>query len=285
MKVFQRMLLALNVLRGQSPRSEMAISDHQSKFVVTDQLLTGKTALITGAGRNIGRSIAHEMAKQGASIFFTEIDQPRCEQLELELNQYSVSVKGFLSDVSQPDDNTNLIDFFIQNGIKIDILVNNVGIQIETRSIDRLNLEEWHQTFNTNVFGPMHLTRLIATQMLKESIQGSIIFITSMHQFETIGFASYSASKAALGMIIKELAIELGTFGIRVNGIAPGWVTEDEQGSGKPYPITPLQSSIPPDYIGRAAVYLATDYFSKFTTGSILTIDAGASAVSYCTTL
>ena len=83
-------------------------------------------------------------------------------------------------------------------------------------------------------------------------------------------------------MAIKELAIDLAPYNIRVNGIAPGWVEEDYKNQPKPHPYTPLrQSSINPRYIGRAAVYLAADYFSRFTTGTVLTIDAGLSLYSY----
>lgn len=246
----------------------------------TANLLAGKTALITGAGQNIGRGIAHELAQQGADIIFTDIDSQRSSELEQELSHYNVKVKGFIADISRTEATDKMTEFLIQNGISVDILVNNVGIQIETPSIMFIDFQEWHKVFDTNVFGPMYLTQLIATQMIENSVQGSILFVTSIHQEKTVGWASYSASKAALRMIVQELAIDLGRFSIRVNGIAPGWVEEDAQGKVKLDHKVPLQSSINPCYIGRAAVYLASDYFSKFTTGTTLTIDAGASTVS-----
>ncbi|MFE1744119.1 SDR family NAD(P)-dependent oxidoreductase [Coleofasciculus sp. H7-2] len=264
------------------PKPIIHILEVDTSRVIDNQLLVGKNVLITGAGKNIGRSIALEMAKQGANVFFTEINQERCEKLEQELTSYSVQVKSFLSDITKIEDIDALKSFFVQNNITIDILINNAGIQFETIGIKNLNLEEWHKTFNTNVFGPMYLTKLISIMMIDMQIQGTIIFITSLHQETLVRWPSYSSSKAALRMIIEELAIDLAAYGIRVNGIAPGWVAEDDQGIPLPDKYTPLhQSSISPRYIGRAAVYLASEYFSEFTTGTVLKIDAGLSLYNY----
>ncbi|WP_079676822.1 SDR family NAD(P)-dependent oxidoreductase [Planktothrix sp. PCC 11201] len=250
--------------------------------VLDNQLLAGKNVLITGAARNIGRSIAIEMAKQGANIFFTDIVEEECLNLEKELNTYPVKVKSFVSDISKPEDIDYLYSILEENKIIIDILVNNVGIQFETIGINHLDLGEWQKTFQTNIFGPMYLTKIIAKMMVSNSIQGAIIFLTSIHQEILVRWPSYSSSKAALGMIIKELAVEFAPYGIRVNGIAPGWVVEDEQGNPFSHEYTLLnKSSINPCYIGRAAVYLASDYFSRFTTGSIIKIDGGLSLFNY----
>lgn len=250
--------------------------------VMDNHLLLGKNVLITGAGRSIGRSIAIEMAKQGANIFFTDINKERCEKLEQELASYSIQAQSFLSDITKTEDIDVLNNVFVDKNIVIDILINNVGIQFETIGIKNFSLEEWHKTFNTNVFGPMYLTKLLSTMMIDKQIHGTIIFITSIHQETLVRWPSYSSSKAALKMIIEELATDLAGSGIRVNGIAPGWVAEDDRGLPIAHKYTPLhQSSINPSYIGRAAVYLASDYFSKFTTGTVLKIDAGLSLYNY----
>lgn len=244
-----------------------------------EKLLQGKNALITGAGENIGKSIALEMAKQGCNVFFTDIEQDRIHQLEEEFRKENMAdCYGRLSDVGKQEDIEDLLRFIDENEVKIDILVNNVGIQYETVSLDDLDLGEWQRTFETNVFGPMLLTKHIAQRMRKYSLPGSIIFITSIHQFEPVRWPSYSSSKAALGMIIKELAIELAKHKIRVNGIAPGWTGKDQEGKlfYEKYSLL-QQSSVDPCYIGRAAVYLAADYFSRFTTGTVLKIDGGTS--------
>jgi NAD(P)-dependent dehydrogenase (short-subunit alcohol dehydrogenase family) len=250
--------------------------------VLENKLLSGKTALITGAGRNIGRSIAFEMAGQGSNVFFTDIDQEECITLEKELKEYGIRCKGFVSDVSSTEDSDTLHNFFIQEKLGIDILVNNVGIQFQQDNIQNLNLTEWHKTFNTNVFGPMYLTKLISQMMIGNSVQGSILFITSIHQSVPGKWICYSSTKAALEMIVKELSLDVASHGIRVNGIAPGWISENKQDMPFDFKYAPLhKTSINPCYIGRAAVYLASDYFSKFTTGTILKIDAGLSLFHY----
>ncbi|MBD2627213.1 SDR family NAD(P)-dependent oxidoreductase [Trichormus variabilis] len=254
----------------------------EPSVVLDNQLLAGKNVLITGAARNIGRSIAIEMAKQGANIIFTDIIEEGCLNLEKELNTYPVQVRGFVSDISKPEDIDYLYSILEENKIIIDILVNNVGIQFETVGINNLELGEWQKTFQTNVFGPMCLTKLISQMMVSNSIHGSLIFITSIHQDSVVRWPSYSSSKAALGMIIKELAVDLASYGIRVNGIAPSWVVEDEQKQPLSIEYSLLHGcSISPCYIGRAAVYLGSDYFSKFTTGTVLKIDGGTTLYNY----
>ena len=247
-----------------------------------DKLLLGKNAVITGAGRNIGKNIAIEMARQRANIFFTDIDYKRCTRLENELSDYPVVSRGFVSDVSRAEDIEHLVNSLVRDKIRVDILVNNVGIQFNTATIKDLKLEELYKVFGTNVFGPVYLTKLISQTMIDNHVNGSIIFITSIHQWTIRRRPSYSASKASLGMIIKEFALDLAPYKIRVNGIAPGLVKEE--GDGKPITTkyTPLyNSSIDPSYIGRAAVYLASDYFSRFTTGSVIKIDAGLSLYNH----
>jgi len=122
-----------------------------------NDLLSGKNVLVTGAGGTIGRSIAIEMAKQGARILFTEIDKTKCESLEKELRQYHTSSHGFLSDITSTQDTDGLLTSLSKDRITIDILVNNVGIDMDT-PIKKLDLNEWRKMYHTNVFGPLYLT-------------------------------------------------------------------------------------------------------------------------------
>jgi NAD(P)-dependent dehydrogenase (short-subunit alcohol dehydrogenase family) len=251
---------------------------------MSSKLLEGKNALITGAGQNIGRSIALEMAGQGANIFFTDIHEERGRKLEKQLNQFEVTAKWFHSDISRTEDIEELGKAVSREQREIHILVNNVGIQTSLSPIRNMPKEEFPRIFGTNVFGPIYLTKIISQMMIEKQTQGSIIFMTSIHQDTLRGTASYSSSKAALTMVIKELAMELAAFQIRVNGIRPGGVWEDDEGNPRPFKQSPLHgTTINPSYIGRGAVYLASDYFSKFTTGTILTIDGGLSLHSYLT--
>lgn len=259
----------------------MTWSDELRRIKVLNNLLSGKNVLVTGAGGTIGRSIAIEMAKQGARILFTEIDKAKCESLEKELHKYHPTSHGFLSDIASTQDINGLLASLSKDRVTIDILVNNVGIDIDA-TIKKLDLDEWRRVYNTNVFGPLYLTKHISQMMIDNQIHGSIIFITSIHQWIVRRSAGYSSSKAALGMIVKELALELAPYKIRINGIAPGYVKEDKDGKTIPHQYTPLyNSSINPCFIGRAAVYLASDFFSQYTTGTVIKIDAGLSLYNH----
>jgi NAD(P)-dependent dehydrogenase (short-subunit alcohol dehydrogenase family) len=245
-------------------------------------LLQGKNVLLTGGGGNISKNIAVEMGKEGAHIYFAEIGPKEVSALERELESCRIASRGFNLDISKSKNIDRLCDWLLDAGISIDILVNNVGVELDETFTASFSLEEWHRVFDTNVLGPAYLTKRVSQMMIDRHIHGSILFVTSIHQWVIRRHPSYSGSKAALGMIIKELAVELAPYKIRVNGIAPGYVREGPDGNPVEHKYTPLYgSSINPCYIGRAAVYLAADYFSKFTTGTVLKIDAGLSLYNH----
>ena len=263
-------------------RAVIHVREREPATVVDNRLMAGRNVLITGAGRNIGRSIAVEMARQGANVFFTDLTSDSCEALQQELSSYEVTSKGFVSDVSKIEDVDALFAALSAQNVTIDTLVHNAGAHYNTVGIRKLDLNEWRATFETNVFGALYLTKLITNSMVSNQIKGCIVFLSSIHQWTIRSVPSYSASKAALGMVIKELAAEMAAFGIRVNGIAPGLVAEEGERGPIYYEHALLhRSSITPQYIGRAAVYLASSYFSEFTTGTLLKIDDGLSLYNH----
>lgn len=292
MNILNRLKLSIKILLNPNPL-RMISSDFKLRprkyteyipsEVLNNNLLAGKNILITGAGQNIGEAIAIEMAKQGANIYFTDIEKSKCEILEEDLKKFEIKTKGFLSDISVAEDIESLIDHLQKENIDIDVLVNNAAVQFDKKGIgiSEFNFQEWEKTYYTNVFGPVYLTKKISERMALKGIHGNIIFITSIHQ-EYIGmWGSYSSSKASLAMMVKELAYELSEQNIRVNGIAPGWVKLDEYGNTINHNFNMLHNStIEPAYIGRAAIYLASEYFSKYTTGTILKIDSGHTLVN-----
>jgi NAD(P)-dependent dehydrogenase (short-subunit alcohol dehydrogenase family) len=245
----------------------------QPVYLAVDRMLAQKNVLVTGGARNIGRAIALEMAAHGARVHCTDVDPQGCEKLEDELSRVDANSRVFRSDISKESEIDSLCRSLADAGVHIDVLVNNVGI----------GGNDWHQVMNTNVIGPMHLTRTIARDMKERRQPGSILFVTSIHQESVHRWsAAYSASKGALGMLIRELALDLARDRIRVNGIAPGFVSEDADGFTVPHGFTPLDgSSVHPSYVGRAAVYLSAEYFSRHTTGTVVTIDGGLSLFNY----
>jgi NAD(P)-dependent dehydrogenase (short-subunit alcohol dehydrogenase family) len=241
--------------------------------IVIEKLLAGRNVLVTGAGPNIGRAVALEAAAHGANVFCTDIDAEHCGRLAAELAAFPVRSSVTRSDITRDQDVDALCAALADAGVTIDVMINNVGV----------GGDDWRKVFETNVIGPMGLTRKISARMIERGEPASVIFITSIHQ-DTVFRRSpaYSASKSALAMVIKELALTLAPHRIRVNGVAPGLIAEDDRGLPMPHGFTPLEgSSISPRYVGRAAVYLASDYFSRHTTGAIITIDGGLSLFNY----
>lgn len=284
MNLKKKIKLILNILLSKNPDSLLKTKyqkthiEHTPSVVLDNKLLSGKNILITGAGPMVGSGIAIELARQGANIYFTDINEKRCISLEHKLRNYQTVFKSFVADITNPEDSDRLIDYFSANKINIDVLVNNVGInlELERKGLSGFDIDKCKKTYETNVFGSIYLTKRIVRKMIDKDIKGNIIFTTSIHQ-ELPGFwPIYSSSKSALIMLIKELATELANKGIRVNGIAPGMTKTDGQGNTFYSSKNILhKTSIEPSYIGRSTVYLASDYFSKYTTGIILKIDAG----------
>jgi len=238
-------------------------------------LLLGRNVLVTGAGRNIGRSIALEMAHEGASIYFTDLDQAAVARLQGELATSGTRTRGLVSDVSKASDINALYAFLHAEGVIVDILVNNVGVA-RGGGLQTLTMADLHAVFDTNVVGPLQLTQYVIKTLIAGARPGTVLFISSVHDRSTGSSLAYAASKAAIAMIVRQLAFELAPHRIRVNGIAPGAVDVNAKNQLPPSPGSMLVGScIHPSYIGRAAVYLASDYFSQFTTGSMLTVDAG----------
>ncbi len=247
------------------------------QLVKPGQLLEGKTILVTGAGQNIGRSIAIECVQQGAIVYCLEKDTILAQEIGKNLGELGNFGQVFVCDITCHQQVDEALTLIKELQVEIDILVNNVGIHLPT-SIYQLDLQKWEKTYQTNLFSSVYLTHVVSQTMVQQKVKGNFIFLSSIHQKIPIGGAGYSSSKAMIGMMIEELAIELAPFGIRVNGIAPGWTGVDEE--GHPYPDRRghlHQTSIPPQYIGRAAVYLASDYYSQYTTGTVLKVDSGLS--------
>lgn len=247
-------------------------------------LLDGRKALVTGAGRNIGRAIAFEMAAQGATVNFTDREEALVSKLGAELEKFGRGSRGFVSDIRDEEAIELLCSTLEREKADIDLLVNNVGTEGAgfRGDVDPLDRRNMLDVFHTNLLGPAELTRRVANAMIRDGRHGSVLFLSSIHQWGIRGIPAYSASKGAIGMLVRELAVEWAPKGIRVNGIAPGYVALDRKGKPARHPFTPLhKTAVDPRHIGRAAVYLASDYFSRHTTGSVLKIDGGLSLYNH----
>ncbi|OGY23070.1 MAG: hypothetical protein A2Y57_00190 [Candidatus Woykebacteria bacterium RBG_13_40_7b] len=239
-------------------------------------LLKDRVVIVTGGASGIGLGISHEFVKNGAKV----VTASRGKTASIEKIARGVGADFKLCDLSKPKDIDLLINYVINKYKKIDILINNAGIG-SSKKLFEITLDDLDNVINTNLKGSFLLTQKVSQQMIKFKSDGKIIFVTSIHQDVPLGDPIYSASKAALKMLVKEMALELAPFGIRVNGIAPGAIKVRGDLSER-FPDVPLGGNRgEPTDIAKAALFLVSDQWSKYITGSVLTVDGGLSLVNW----
>ncbi len=244
------------------------------------KLLEGKTALITGAARGIGKGIALRFAQEGANIAFTDLKRDEVmEETEKELAALGVQAKGFASDASSFEQSEQLIADVVKEFGRIDVLVNNAGITRDNLLM-RMSEMDWDLVIKVNLKSIFNMTKAIQRTMLKQRF-GSIINMSSVVGVGgNAGQANYSASKAGLIGFTKSIAQEIGSRNIRVNAIAPGFIeTEmtakltDEQRDAWIQDI-PLRRSGKPEDVANVALFLASD-LSSYVSGQVINVCGG----------
>ena len=245
------------------------------------KLLEGKTALVTGASKGIGRAIALEFAAQGAQVAFTYLSSvEKGEALVDELLASGASkAKGYRSDASNFEDAEKLIKQVVEDFGALDILVNNAGITRDNLLM-RMSEEHWDQVIQTNLKSVFNTVKASARTFMKQR-GGSIINITSVVGIKgNAGQANYAASKAGIIGFTKSVALELGSRNIRCNAIAPGFIetemTEqlDEKTVQGWRDAIPLKRGGKPEDVAHCAVFLASDQ-SDYISGQVLQVDGG----------
>ena len=188
------------------------------------KLLEGKTALITGAARGIGRSIAVLFAQEGANIAFTDLRMDEnTDQLVNELTSFGVKAKGYASDASKFEETDQVVNNIVNDFGTVDVLVNNAGITMDTLLM-RMTEQQWDTVINVNLKSVFNFTKAVQKIMLKNR-QGSIVNLSSVVGVHgNAGQANYSASKAGIIGFTKSVAQELGSRNIRCNAVAPGFI-------------------------------------------------------------
>ncbi|MCT4616354.1 MAG: 3-oxoacyl-[acyl-carrier-protein] reductase [Marinifilaceae bacterium] len=244
------------------------------------KLLEGKTAIITGASRGIGKTVAIEFAKQGANIAFTDLFyNEQTKATEAELAEFGVKVKAYASDASKFADTDKVVNEIVKEFGRVDILVNNAGITKDTLLM-RMSEEQWDAVINVNLKSVFNFTKAIQRTMLKQR-SGSIINMSSVVGVSgNAGQANYAASKAGIIGFTKSVAKELGSRGIRSNAVAPGFVITEMTDQLSEEVRKDWESKIPlkrcatPIDIANTCVYLASD-LSSYVTGQTISVCGG----------
>jgi 3-oxoacyl-[acyl-carrier protein] reductase len=243
-------------------------------------LLEGKTVLITGASRGIGRAIATTFAREGANIALTNITEDIefcavCDDCE----KLGATVKRYVSNVADFDDSHRVAEAVVADFGSIDILVNNAGITRDTLLM-RMSEEQWDQVIEVNLKGVFNLTKAVLKPMMKQR-EGSIINMSSVVGVSgNAGQSNYSASKAGMVGFTKSVAREVGSRGIRCNAIAPGFIIT-EMTDKLPEDVKvewaskiPLRRGGTPDDVAKTALFLASD-MSSYVTGQVIQVCGG----------
>ncbi len=241
------------------------------------KLLKGKTAIITGAARGIGKAIAIKFAEQGADVAFTDLElNDDTGELEKQLKEFGVKAKAYASDASDFQNSQELTDEIVKDFGRIDILVNNAGITRDTLLM-RMSEEQWDLVLKVNLKSVFNMTKAVQRTMLKQK-SGSVINMSSVVGVSgNAGQANYSASKAGIIGFTKSIAKELGSRNIRSNAIAPGFIIT-EMTAKLPEDVVegwvkniPMKRGGTPEDVANTCVFLGSD-LSSYVSGQVINV-------------
>lgn len=244
------------------------------------KLLQGKTAIITGASRGIGRGIALIYASHGANLAFTfssSVDAAKA--LEDELNALGIKARGYQSNAASFDEAQKLAEDVVKEFGSIDILINNAGIT-KDNLLMRISEEDFDKVIEVNLKSVFNMTKAVQRTMLKQR-KGSIINMSSVVGVKgNAGQTNYAASKAGIIGFSKSVALELGSRNIRSNVIAPGFIETEMTAKLNEDTIKEWRAGIPlkrggtPEDVANACVFLGSD-LSAYVTGQTINVDGG----------
>lgn len=240
--------------------------------------LEGKTALITGASGGIGRAIAKEFLKNGASVMICDLSSEKLKNTCKELSELGL-IEANVANITAKEDIKKMIEACIEKFGTIDILVNNAGITDDAQFY-KMTEEQFDNVINVNLKGNYNMTKAVIPYMIEKQY-GKIINLSSVSAFNgNFGQANYAASKAAIIGMTRVQAKELGKYGITVNAIAPGSIMTDmysavpEDVKKQKLAKIPLRRYGEPEEVAKLALFLASND-SSYITGQTIVIDGG----------
>lgn len=244
------------------------------------KLLEGKTAIVTGAARGIGKAIALRYAAEGCNIAFTDLEYNEAvEATEKELSALGVKAKGYASNAANFEDTQKVVKEIAEEFGRVDILVNNAGIT-KDGALKRMTENQWDAVIAVNLKSVFNFTKAVQPVMWKQA-EGSIINMSSVVGVSgNKNQANYSASKAGIIGFTKSVAKELGTRGIRSNAVAPGFIITEMTGVLPDDVKKEWENQIPlrrggtPEDVANTCVFLGSD-LSSYVSGQVINVCGG----------
>jgi len=244
------------------------------------KLLEGKTAIITGGSRGIGKGIVETFVQHGANVAFTYSSSAEASNQIVEaLSNSGVKIKAYKSNAASYKDSEELAARVLEDFGSIDIVINNAGITKDNLLL-RMSEEDFDKVMEVNLKSVFNMTKAVQKTMLRQR-KGSIINMSSVVGVKgNAGQANYAASKAGILGFTKSVALELGSRNIRCNAIAPGFIETEMTGQLDEKTIEGWRNAIPlkrggtPEDIANACVFLASD-LSAYVTGQVINVDGG----------
>jgi 3-oxoacyl-[acyl-carrier protein] reductase len=247
--------------------------------------LKDKLIIITGGCQGLGRAMAEYLATRGAKLALVDLNQEKLDQAVAACQALGVEARSYLCNVANEEQVVDMVAKVTEDFGAIHGLINNAGIlrdglliKVKDGEMTKMSLAQWQAVIDVNLTGVFLCTREVAAKMVELKNQGAIINISSISRAGNLGQTNYSAAKAGVAAATVTWARELARYGIRVAGIAPGFIETEMTGSMKPEALEKMTSGIPlkrmgkPEEIAHSAAYiLENDYYS----GRILELDGG----------
>jgi len=240
-----------------------------------------RVAIVTGASQGIGAATARRLAADGCAVVLAARSTERLESVAGEIAHGGGIAETVTTDVASTDDLDRLVDETMERFGRLDVLVNNAGMMPAATRSEKTSLDAWSEAIAVNLTGPWWLANRAHDAMVSTGNGGVIVNVTSTAAtYPSVGFAAYNATKAALSMLTRTLALEWARDRIRVVGVAPGKIDTPmvepivDYAERRGDPLNPLGRVGRPDEVAALISYLASD-LSAFMTGSIVTLDGG----------
>ena len=243
--------------------------------------LSGRTALITGSARGLGKTIAHSLASYGATVILNDIDKQKLTETVQEFQQQNLKVDSEIFDVTNEGQIKAGIENVVKRFSKIDILVNNAGINRRAPIVE-MTVEDWDAVLTVNLKSIFLVSRTVAPHMIEKGVGKIINMASLLSEGARPTIAAYTASKGAVKMLTKSMAIEWAQHNIQVNGIGPGYfktemnlaLVQDPEFNKWVLSKTPAKRWGELDDLRGVAVFLASAA-SDFINGQIIYVDGG----------